>query len=62
MLAFLKAEENSPARITGHLNCHAMAELTLKLISVEETPEGMGVLLVGRGQATLHSLTLFVLQ
>lgn len=45
MLAFLKAEENSAARITSHLSCHAIAELILKLISVEDTPEGMGALL-----------------
>ena len=47
MLAFLKAEENTATRIKSHISCHAITELVLKIITVEETPEGMGAMLVG---------------
>jgi hypothetical protein len=46
MLAFLKTEENSAKRITSHLKTHAIAEFTLKLISIEDASEKMEAVLV----------------
>ncbi|KAJ3368545.1 hypothetical protein HDU91_000491 [Kappamyces sp. JEL0680] len=44
MLGYLKADARTPARLKRHISCHAIAELVLKIINLEETPEGAGTL------------------
>jgi hypothetical protein len=44
MLAFVIAESRTPERIKRHISCHAISELILKIINLEDLPESSGIL------------------
>ncbi|KAJ3000160.1 hypothetical protein HDV02_000443 [Globomyces sp. JEL0801] len=44
MMEFLKETESTSARLLNNLSCHAITDLILKIINVEESPDGAGTL------------------
>jgi SIT4 phosphatase-associated protein len=44
MIAFLRAQSNTLDKLLKHIGCSAISDLILKLISVEELPDGEGTI------------------
>ncbi|KAJ3200174.1 hypothetical protein HDU67_002256, partial [Dinochytrium kinnereticum] len=56
MVAFVKNQPNIVKKILSHIGTSAVADLLLKIISVEEVPEGQGVVKWLAGQDLIPSL------
>jgi hypothetical protein len=46
MLAFIKSQPNAVARLLKHLRTSAISDMIMKLVSLEEFPEGAGTVKV----------------
>lgn len=48
MIAFIRGEPDVVKKLLTHIGSSAIADLLLKLISMEEVPEGAGIVEVGQ--------------
>lgn len=55
MLNFLR-EQNGAAKLLKHLNCSAITDLIIKLINLEDIPEGSGTLKWLKDQGLIEKL------